>query len=158
MLVVSMSGSPPGSYSQDIPIKLTSRSPPAPPTLPPQLLQVILNTDTPLQVSSSCRRYSFLFWYDNWHCHWRPGIKGAALTVIITRHRASTSMYSLTFYVRVTTLPQYGQNGTALLQITSRMQQTRWFCRWRGESSPACVVHVACGAPGELPLGSATHF
>jgi len=143
-----MSGSPPGSYSQDIPIKLTSRSPPAPPTLPPQLLQVILNTDTPLQVSSSCRRSSFLFWYDNWHCRWRPGIKGAALTVIITRHRASTSMYSLTFYVRVTTLPQYGQNGTASLaryglfcvksavkpqptnrtaslQITSRMQQTR---------------------------------
>lgn len=46
---VSMSGSPPGSYSQDIPVKLASRSPPAPPTLPPQLLQVILNTDTPLQ-------------------------------------------------------------------------------------------------------------
>jgi len=29
------------------------------------------------------------------------------------RHRASTSMYSLTFRVRVTTLPQYGRNGTA---------------------------------------------
>ena len=32
---------------------------------------------------------------------------------MITRHRASTSMYSLTFRVRVTTPPQYGQNGTA---------------------------------------------
>jgi len=30
-----------------------------------------------------------------------------------TRHRASTSMYSLTFRVRVTTPPQYGRNGTA---------------------------------------------
>jgi len=30
-----------------------------------------------------------------------------------TRHRASTSMYSLTFRVRVITPPQYGQNGTA---------------------------------------------
>jgi len=32
---------------------------------------------------------------------------------IITRHRASTSMHSLTFRVRVTTPPQYGRNGTA---------------------------------------------
>jgi len=35
----------------------------------------------------------------------------------ITRHRASTSMYSLTFCVRVTSwtynTPQYGRNGTA---------------------------------------------
>jgi len=30
-----------------------------------------------------------------------------------TRHTASTSMYSLTFCVRVTTPPQYGRNGTA---------------------------------------------
>ena len=30
-----------------------------------------------------------------------------------TRHRASTSMYSLTFRVHVTTPPQYGRNGTA---------------------------------------------
>jgi len=30
-----------------------------------------------------------------------------------TRHRASTSMYSITFRVRVTTPPQYGRNGTA---------------------------------------------
>jgi len=33
--------------------------------------------------------------------------------MFLTRHRASTSMYSLTFCVRVTTPPQYGRNGTA---------------------------------------------
>jgi len=37
----------------------------------------------------------------------------------VTRHRASTSMYSLTFRVRVATPAQYGRNGTASLQITS---------------------------------------
>jgi len=41
--------------------------------------------------------------------HRRP-IRIIALT---TRHRASTSMYSLTFRVRVATPPQYGRNGTA---------------------------------------------
>jgi len=51
-------------------------------------------------------------------------------------------MYSLTFRVRVKTPPQCGRNGTASLQITSRMQQARWFYRWRGESSPACVVRA----------------
>jgi len=75
-----------------------------------------------------------------------------------TRHRASTSVYSLTFRVRVTTPTQYGRNGTASLKITSRMHQARRFHRWRGVSSPACVVHAACGWPGGLPLGSATHF
>ena len=59
-----------------------------------------------------------------------------------TRHRASRSMYSLTFRVRVTTPPQYGRNGTASLQITSRTQHARRFYRWRGESSPACVVRA----------------
>jgi len=60
-------------------------------------------------------------------------------------------MYSLTFRVRVTTPPQYGRNGTASLQVCR-------FYRWRGDSSPACVVRAACGGPGGLPLGSATHF
>jgi len=69
-------------------------------------------------------------------------------------------MYSLTFRVRVTTPSQYGRNGAASLslQITSRTQQARRFYLWWGESSPACVVRAACGGPGELPLGSATHF
>jgi len=51
-------------------------------------------------------------------------------------------MYSLTFRVRITTHPQYGRNGTASLQITSRTQQARRYYRWRGEPSPACVVRV----------------
>jgi len=38
-------------------------------------------------------------------------------------------MYSLTFRVRVTTPPQYGLNGMASLQITSRMQQVLRFYR-----------------------------
>jgi len=54
--------------------------------------------------------------------------------------------------------PIYGRNGTALLQIPLRMQQARRFYRWRGESSPTCVVHAACGGPVGLLLGSATHF
>jgi len=78
--------------------------------------------------------------------------------ILTTMHRASTSMYSLTLRVRVTIPPQYGRNGTASLQITSRTQQTRRFYRWRGESSPACVVRAACGGPGGLPVGSGAHF
>jgi len=41
---------------------------------------------------------------------------------VLTRHTASTSMYSLTFRVRVATPAQYGRNGTASLQITSHTQ------------------------------------
>ena len=52
-LLVSMSGSPPGSYTQDIPVKVAASSPAAPPTLPPQLMQVILNMEAPLQVLSA---------------------------------------------------------------------------------------------------------
>lgn len=44
-----LSRSPPGSYSQDIPAKNASANLAAPPSLPPQLLQVILNTGSPLQ-------------------------------------------------------------------------------------------------------------
>jgi len=47
-------------------------------------------------------------------------------------------MYSLTFCVRDTTLPQYGR-------MERRTQQARPFYRWRGQSSPACVVRgTAC--------------
>jgi len=56
-----------------------------------------------------------------------------------TRHRASTSMYSLTFRVRVATPTRYGRNGTASLQITSRTQQARRFYRW---CVRACVVRA----------------
>jgi len=57
-----------------------------------------------------------------------------------TRHRASTSMYSLTFRVRVTTHPQYGRNGTAHAAGVSMLSlargvvagmRTAWHCvRW----------------------------
>ena len=67
----------------------------------------------------------------------------------VTRHIASTSMYSLTFRVRVTKRPQYGRNGTASLQITSRTQQ---------DFVAGACVRAACGGPGGLPLGSATHY
>jgi len=67
-------------------------------------------------------------------------------------------MYSLTFHVRVTTPQWYGRNGMAWLQRMSCTQQSLRFYRWRGKSLPACVVHAACGGPGELLLGSATHF
>jgi len=48
-------------------------------------------------------------------------------------------------------------------EMERRTQQARRFYRRRGESSPECVVCVcgmraACGGPGGLPLGSATHF
>jgi len=39
-------------------------------------------------------------------------------------------MYSLTFRIRVATPAQYGQNGTASLQITSHTQHARRFYRW----------------------------
>jgi len=47
-----------------------------------------------------------------------------------TKRRVRTSMYSLTFRVRVAAPTQYGRNGTASLQITSHMQQARRFYRW----------------------------
>jgi len=73
------------------------------------------------------------------------------------RHRTSTSMYSLTFRVRVTTPPEYGRNGMAHA------------CSRRVHLSPARGVFAgirsvrvrhACGVrwPGGLPLGSVTHF
>jgi len=57
-------------------------------------------------------------------------------------------MYWLTFRVRVTTPPQYGRNGTASLQITSRTQQARRCYRWcvracvRSACVRACVVRA----------------
>jgi len=50
-------------------------------------------------------------------------------------------MYSLTFRVRITTPLQYGRNGTASLQITSRTQQARGFYRWYVR---ACVGRAVC--------------
>jgi len=71
----------------------------------------------------------------------------------LTRHRESTSMYSLTFRVCVIT-------PRSMDKMERRTQQARRCYRWRGQSSPACAVcvcgmHAVCGGPGRLPLGSA---
>jgi len=56
-----------------------------------------------------------------------------------TRHRTSTSMYSLTFRVRVTT-------PHSMDEMEWRTQHVRRFYRRRRESSPACVVcGTVCG-------------
>ena len=47
------------------------------------------------------------------------------VTAILTRHRASTSMYSLTFRVCVTTPPQYGRNRMAHAAGTSILLPAR---------------------------------
>ncbi|XP_041355054.1 5'-AMP-activated protein kinase subunit beta-2-like [Gigantopelta aegis] len=47
------SGSPPGEYGQEIPSKPAGTKHSAPPFLPPQLLQVILNKDTPAHCEPS---------------------------------------------------------------------------------------------------------
>jgi len=65
-------------------------------------------------------------------------------------------MYSLTVRIRVTT-------PRSMDKMQRRMQQAHPFYRRIGESSPACIVclcgmRAACGGPGRLPLGSATHF
>jgi len=63
-------------------------------------------------------------------------------------------MYSLTFRVRVTTPPQYGRNGMAHTAGASILSPVR------GVFAGMRSVHVrhACGGPGGLPLGPATHF
>jgi len=51
-------------------------------------------------------------------------------------HQGQKTRYALT------TPPQYGRNKMVSLQITSHMQQARRFYRWRGVSSPVCIVRV----------------
>ncbi|XP_014671822.1 PREDICTED: 5'-AMP-activated protein kinase subunit beta-1-like [Priapulus caudatus] len=48
-----VSGSPPGEYSQEIPVKTAHERSSGPPILPPHLLQVILNKDTPVSCEPS---------------------------------------------------------------------------------------------------------
>ena len=71
-----------------------------------------------------------------------------------TSHTASTSMYSLTFRVCVTTPPKYRRNGMAHTVGVSILSTVRGV--FAGMRS-VCVRH-ACRGPGGLPLGSATHF
>jgi len=74
----------------------------------------------------------------------------------LTRHKASTSMYSLTFRIRLTTPPQYGRNGTAHAAGATILSPASGV--FAGMRSACGVLRAACGGPGELPLGSATHF
>ena len=46
-----VAGSPPGEYAQEVPTRKPGEKPSGPPILPPHLLQVILNKDTPAHVS-----------------------------------------------------------------------------------------------------------
>jgi len=63
-------------------------------------------------------------------------------------------MYLLTFRVRVTTPPQYGQNGTAHAAGALMLSPARGvFAGMR-----SVRVRHACGGPGGIPLGSDTHF
>jgi len=53
------------------------------------------------------------------------------------------------------------QHPRSMDEMERCTQQAHRFYCWQGESSPACVVcsmRAACGGPGGLPLGSATHF
>jgi len=66
-----------------------------------------------------------------------------------TRHRASTSMYSLTFRVRVTTPPQYGRNGTAHAAGASILSPARGvFAGMRSVCVCAARVRRAVGLAG----------
>lgn len=51
-IATELSSSPPGEYAQEIPIRPHGGKQSGPPILPPHLLQVILNKDTPAHVST----------------------------------------------------------------------------------------------------------
>jgi len=85
------------------------------------------------------------------HCRHAP----AGIAISIT-YRASTSMYSLTFRVPVTT-------PRSVDEMKRRTQLARPFYRHfiaRGVFAGMRSVRVrhACGGPGGLPLGYATHL
>lgn len=51
-IATELSSSPPGEYAQEIPMRPHGGKQSGPPILPPHLLQVILNKDTPAHVST----------------------------------------------------------------------------------------------------------
>lgn len=55
LFLAEVTGSPPGEYGQEIPMRRPNEKHSGPPILPPHLLQVILNKDTPVHVSTSVR-------------------------------------------------------------------------------------------------------
>jgi len=69
--------------------------------------------------------------------------KLARTTASQTRHTASTSMYLLTFRVRVTTPPVVWTkwNGVVADNVAHAAGACRFY-RWGGESSPARVVRA----------------
>jgi len=70
--------------------------------------------------------------------------------MLLTRHRVSTGMYSLTFHVCITTPLHYGRNGMAHAAGALMLSPVR--------RAFAARMRSACGGPDGLPLGSATHF
>jgi len=72
-----------------------------------------------------------------------------------TRHRASTSMYSLTFRVRVITPPAVWTKWNC-----ARSRRVDFIAGEESLFAGMCSVRVrhACGGPRGWPLGSATHF
>lgn len=56
-VVVDTPGSPTGEYCQDVPPRKPGEKHSGPPILPPHLLQVILNKDTPAHVSVDISAY-----------------------------------------------------------------------------------------------------
>lgn len=55
-IATELSSSPPGEYAQEIPLRPSGGKQSGPPILPPHLLQVILNKDTPAHVSTPGRK------------------------------------------------------------------------------------------------------
>ena len=71
------------------------------------------------------------------------------------RHRASTSMYSLTFRVRVQHPAVWTKwNGLVADNVAHAAGASILSLARRVFAG----MHSACGRPGGLPLGSATHF
>ena len=76
-----------------------------------------------------------------------------------TRHRASTSMYSRIYRVRVTTPPAVWTKWSGARSVSMLSPVRGVFAGMHSvHVRHACGMCAACGGPGGLPLGSATHF
>jgi len=83
---------------------------------------------------------------------------GKWVMTMTTRHRASTSMYSLTFRVRVTTPPSVWTKWNGIVADNVAHAAGASILSLVRGTFATCLVRAACGGPGWLPLGSATHF
>jgi len=107
-------------------------------------------------------RYREVSRYDDDTCHDLKQICSEMITAAPTqvqnyRHRTSTSMYSLTFHVRVTTPPQHGRNGTAHAAGASSLSLARavfagmcsaWHCVPSSKQLRGIPYHSAKLHPG----------